>query len=149
VGLLGAADKSAFATLLSLIQEAPPELAHQAEDTLHALAGQTGPTIVLGSADVAETRCMCCGAWATWWKNNGAKVDWKSYLERERVLGRTIAVEYNTGRVWECGRDKALRWEVKDLAGPIEAQRLPGDYVLIAESGNHTVSVRDLRGNIR
>jgi YD repeat-containing protein len=62
------------------------------------------------------------------------------------LLGLTLAIEYNTGRVWECGRDGRPRWELTGLQGPMEAQVLPGGRVLVAEARNHTVSERDTHG---
>ncbi len=147
-GLLGVQDKASVPALITLLEDAPADLARQAEDTLFLVAGQTGPTVVLGSEASAPSRRKCGVAWAAWWKENEGKIDLKPYLEGERVIGLTLGVEYNTGRVWECGRDKTLRWEIKGLKGPVDAVRLPGDMVLIAESGTNTVSVRDFKGTI-
>src|SRR6202011_3041700 len=68
--------------------------------------------------------------------------------EDRQLLGLTLSIEFNTGRVWECGRDGKPRWEVTNLAGPMEAQVLPGSRVLIAESRGHTVTERDFKGNV-
>ena len=40
------------------------------------------------------------------------------------VLGMTLAIEFNTGRVWECGPDGTLRLDLRGLQGPMEAQIL-------------------------
>jgi outer membrane protein assembly factor BamB len=76
-------------------------------------------------------------------------VDLARAEDRTRLLGLTLGIEYNTGRVWECGPDGKVRWEFGGLQGPMEAQVLRGGRVLIAEANNRTVSERDLKGNIR
>jgi hypothetical protein len=132
------------------LDEAPVSLAFQAEDALYTLAGEKSPTIPgFGAGSDAADRRRCREAWAAWWKENETTVELKRYAEGERVLGLTLGIEYNTGRVWECGRDKGVRWEIKGLQGPMEAQVLPNGLVLIAESNNHLVSVRDLKGNVK
>jgi outer membrane protein assembly factor BamB len=42
----------------------------------------------------------------------------------------------------------ALRWELTGLAGPMEAQVLPGGRVLVVESNNNTLSERDFKGKV-
>jgi PQQ-like domain len=149
LGLLAAEDKAAVPALFSLLEDAPITLAWQAEDVLFGLAADRGPTGGIGPDSNAAERRKCRELWTAWWKDNEAKVDLKQYLEGERTLGLTLGIEYNTGRVWECGRDKTLRWEIKGLQGPMEAQVLPGNQVLIVESRNMMVTVRDFKGNIR
>ncbi len=150
-GLIGVGDKEAGSALAALLQEAPAPIAGQAEEVLNMLAGLSAPTERLGSAPSAEQRQLCRAAWDEWLKNGEAKVAWKAYgyLAAEKTFGLLMCVEYNTGRVWECGLDKAARWEIKGLEGPIEARRLTDDLVLIAESGNNSVSVRDQEGKVR
>jgi hypothetical protein len=148
-GLIAAADKSAVPALFSLLEDAPVSLAWQVEDMLYGLAEDAGPTAGIAAEPDAADRRKCRELWAAWWKENEAKVDLKKYLEGDRMLGLTLGIEYNTGRVWECGRDKVVRWEIKGLQGPMEAQVLPGNQVLIAESRNQTLSIRDFKGNIR
>jgi outer membrane protein assembly factor BamB len=119
----------------------------QAEELLGHLAGEEAPRVSVVE-DVAEARRKCRAAWAAWWAGPGAKVDLARAAERERLLGLTLGIEYNTGRVWECAPDGTVRWEFSNLQGPMEAQVLPGGRVLVAESNNHTVSERDLKGNV-
>ena len=63
-------------------------------------------------------------------------------------MGYTLGVEYNTGRVWECDIDGSIRWEIRDLDGPMDAQVLPNDRVLIAEADAHRVTERDFKGKV-
>jgi hypothetical protein len=146
-GLLAARDREAVPALIGLLEEAPTAVALQAEGLLYSLAGEQAPGVsVLDTATGARRKCR--DAWAAWWAGPGTAVDLARATDRERLLGLTLGIEYNTGRVWECGPDGKVRWEFTHLQGPMDAQILPGGRVLIAESNNHTVSERDLRGNI-
>jgi hypothetical protein len=146
-GLVGAGEREAVPTLVDLLGEGPLPMAWGAEEMLYRLAGDKGPAVSIGGGE-AEARRKCRDAWAAWWKENGPKVDLARAEEVERLLGLTLGIEFNTGHVWECGPDGRVRWEFTKLAGPMEAQVLPGGRVLIAESNNHLVSERDLKGNI-
>jgi hypothetical protein len=130
--------------LLGLMADGPADLAWRAEDALRRAAGDKAPAASPG--DTPETRRRCRDAWAAWWKENGDAVDLAHFDEGERLLGLTLGVEYNTGRVWECNRDGSLRWEIRNLAGPMEAQMLPNGRVLIAEANSHSVTERDQQG---
>jgi hypothetical protein len=146
-GLLAARDREAVPALIGLLEEAPAAVALQAEGLLYHLAGEQAPRVsVLDTGTGARRKCR--EAWTAWWAGPGAAVDLARAADRERFLGLTLGIEYNSGRVWECGPDGKVRWEFTHLQGPMEAQVLPGGRVLLAESNNHTVSERDLRGNI-
>src|SRR5690606_7939726 len=49
---------------------------------------------------------------------------------------------------WEMTPDRKVRWEIIGLAGPMEAQVLPGGRILIAESNGRRVTERDTAGNV-
>jgi hypothetical protein len=144
VGLLTARDKTGVPALLALMTEGPSDLAWRAEEVLRRVAGDKAPPASPG--DTPESRRRCRDAWAAWWKENGDALDLAHFAESERLLGFTLGVEYNTGRVWECNRDGSVRWEIRNLAGPMEAQMLPNGRVLIAECNAHSVTERDLQG---
>jgi HEAT repeat protein len=146
-GLLTGGDRSALPALAELLNEAPADLAWQAEETLRRLAGDKAPAPSLGDGSAAARR-RCRDAWAAWCKAEGARADLARLTQAERLLGLTLGVEYNTGRVWECGPDGKLRWELTGLAGPMEAQVLPGGRVLVVESNNNTLSERDFKGKV-
>ncbi len=146
-GLLAAREREAVPVLIGLLEEAPADVALQAEGLLYHLAGDKAPRVsVLDTGSGARRKCR--EAWTAWWAGPGADVDLAQAADRERFLGLTLGIEYNTGRVWECGPDGSVRWEFNHLQGPMDAQFLPGGRVLVAESNNHTVSERDLKGNI-
>ncbi len=145
-GLLAAHDRAAVPALVELLADGPFDTAWRAEEALRRLAGDRAPAASL--SDSAEARRQCRDAWAAWWKEKGAGVDVAHYAEPARPLGYTLGVEYNTGRVWECDIDGSIRWEVRDLAGPMDAQVLPNGHVLIAEADAHRVTERDLKGAV-
>ncbi len=145
-GLLAAHDRAAVPALVDLLGDGPLDPAWRAEEALRRLAGDAAPDIWL--SDAAEARAKCRDAWAAWWKDKGEGVDVGRYEEPPRPLGYTLAVEYNTGRVWECDLDGSLRWEIRDLAGPMDAQVLPNGHVLIAEADAHRVTERDFKGAV-
>jgi len=145
-GLLGAHDRAAVPCLVGLLAEGPFDAAWRSEELLRRLAGDAAPAVWLD--DSAEGRRKCRDAWAAWWKDKGDKVDMSSYKEADRPLGYTLGVEYNTGRVWECDLDGSIRWEIRDLEGPMDAQVLSDGNVLIAEADARRVTERDLKGKV-
>jgi hypothetical protein len=145
-GLLAVHDRTAVPTLTALLADGPFDTAWRAEELLRRLAGDKAPAIWL--SDAPETRVQCRDAWAAWWKKNGERVDLAHYEAPARLLGYTLGVEYNTGRVWECDIDGSIRWEIRDLAGPMDAQVLPNGHVLIAEADAHRITERDFKGAV-
>jgi HEAT repeat protein len=146
VSMLVSRDRRGAPALIALLGDRSPDLAWQAEEALLRLASDGGP----GVADVGsvEGRRKACELWTTWWQRHGADVDLTRFEDDQVLLGLTLAIEYNSGRVWECGSSGALRLDLRGLLGPMEAQVLPGGRVLIAESTGRQVSVRDRKGNI-
>jgi outer membrane protein assembly factor BamB len=72
----------------------------------------------------------------------------------QRLLGLTLVVVYDgygsgQGQVWEFDTAHNKRWGIdRNLQGPIDAQVLPGNRVLLAEYNGQRVSERDLTGKI-
>jgi outer membrane protein assembly factor BamB len=87
-------------------------------------------------------------AWAAWWQKHGSTVDLALLDGRALLLGLTLGIEYNTGKVWEAGPDGVLRWELDNLSGPMDAQVLSAGRILVAEANAKRVSERDLKGTI-
>jgi hypothetical protein len=141
VALLTARDRTAVPVLIDLMGDAGPT-GWQAEDALFRLAGDKAPTT---SAERARGRA----AWVTWWRANADTVDLARFSDADLLMGLTLGIEYNTGRVWECGPDGKIRWEITGLKGPMDAQVLPGNRVLIVEStGTPQLTERDFQGNV-
>jgi HEAT repeat protein len=147
LALLAARDKEAVPAVIGLVGDGPADLAWQADDVLQRLAGDKAPEGTLG--DAAEARGRRHDQWAAWWKANADGVDLARFNEADRLLGYTLIVEYNTNRVWECTADGTVRWEFRNLRGPMDAQALPNGLILLAESGARVVSERDTKGNVK
>jgi HEAT repeat protein len=145
--LLKRQDRRVLPALVGLIGEGPLDLAWQTEDILIALAGDGAPAVSV-SAGGEDGRRKALAAWQTWNKAHGQEANLARYEESQRLLGLTLGIEYNTGRVWECRMDGALAWELRDLKGPMEAQILPGGRILVAEKGAQNISERDTRGTV-
>ncbi len=145
-GLLAGGERSAVPALIRLLLEAPEEEgSSQALELLERLAGEQSPDLPL--EPTPESRKRLQAAWAGWWDRHGGKVDIARALERPSQLGLTLALDGPNGRVWEWGRDGKIRWEIR-ATGPMDAQILPGNRILIAEANAGRVTERDLKGNI-
>jgi hypothetical protein len=143
--LLFGGDREAVPVLIAMMGEAPLAQSWQIEELLFRLAGEQAPSVSLGDASPAA-RQKAKTAWEGWWAKHGAGVDLARLGNGRGLIGLTLGVEYNTNRVWECGPDGRLRWEITGNNGPMEAWVLPGNRVLIADTGG--VSERDFKGNV-
>jgi hypothetical protein len=144
-GLLTARDKSAIPVLIALLKEAPKPLVWQAEELLGRVAGDRRPRAPVGSGE-AEARNKARAAWDGWWHDHGARIDWKTV--DVGMLGGTLVAELETETVWEAGPGGKTRWEIEDLQGPYDVQRLAGGHLLIAEYTGQQVSERDAKGKV-
>jgi HEAT repeat protein len=148
--LVRSGDKAGVPALTALLSDAPMPVAWQVEELLCRLAGDQAPLAGLGAGGDAERR-KCRDAWEAWWKANAGRLDLAKLAKDEPLLGLTLVCEYDGaegGRVWEGGRDGKVRWEIKGLAGPNDAQLLPGGRVLVAERNASKVTERDRSGKI-
>jgi hypothetical protein len=150
-GLIDGKEKDAIPVLVALLSEAPPALSWQAEDLLYRIAGEQAPRVSVGLGHDAERR-KCREAWTAWWNGQRDHLDLHKLKLEQRLLGFTFIVSLDgyggQGRVWECGPDTKTRWELRDVGGPIDAQLLPGNRVLIAEYYKQRVTERDLHGKV-
>jgi hypothetical protein len=152
VALIRVGEKKAVDALIPLLTEASFQAAQQAEDVLFRLASEKLPTTTLSDSSV-DARRKARTAWESWWKDNQDKVDLKKLSLDDAILGFTVIAEYSDagvggrGRVWECGPDGKQRWEITDVASPMDVQCLPGGRFLIAEAGRG-VTERDKTGKV-
>jgi hypothetical protein len=150
--LLRSGEKVAVAPLLAQLTDGPLTQAWQAEDLLCRLAGERLPAIGLSSWDEAG-RSKCREAWEMWWQEQKDRLDLtrvnleESYL-RLNVIAELDGSARGGGRIWECGPDGKVRWEILNVSRPIDVQLLPGGRVLVAEHGNSRVSERDREGKV-
>jgi hypothetical protein len=147
-GLAAGGERRAVSALIDLLADGTPDVTWRAEELLLRLAGEQGPAGGPGAGTPAERR-RWRDDWAAWWRGHGDKVDVARASAAPAYLGLTLVPEMHANRVWECGRDGRVRWEIKEnLRQPIDAQVLPGGHVLVAEAAPGRVSERDRKGNV-
>jgi HEAT repeat protein len=139
-------EKEAMPSLIASLADAPFDSATQAESFLRNLAAERSPKESLNTDD--ESRRKCRDAWLSWWKDNGDKVELARQTESKRLLGYTLLVLANNGRVMEIGLDGKERWHIDGLNNPWDAHVLPRNRVLIAEFNGGRVTERNLKGDI-
>lgn len=149
LGLAAHKEKEAVPVLINLLGELAPEQAADAEDYLRRLPGTKAPDVPLGSDEAGRKKCK--DAWLTWWKLNDAKIELAA-LPRHSLLNRysgyTLLVMSDNNQIVELDRQGKERWHLQGLQYPVDAQVLPGNRVLVAESNGRRVSERNLKGEI-
>lgn len=144
-GMIAGQRREALPGLILLIEPETAEVSWRAEELLREIAGEASP---LPPTDAkAESRKAYLDAWTAWLEKNGNSVDLGRLAREKPQLGLYVGIEYNTNSVWECGRDGKRRWTIT-VPGPMDAQVLPGNRVLIAEQTGQRISERDLKGNV-
>lgn len=146
-GLLAARERRAIPPLIEFLRKGETERAYLAEDILIRLAGENTPVISAGTGSDKE-RARWHEEWSKWWKANGEKIDLARLDQAPSYLGYTLVCEMHNDRIWEVDRHGKVRWELKELAMPRDAQILPGGRVLVAEVRNNKVTERDMTGKI-
>jgi hypothetical protein len=146
-GLLAARERRAVPPLIDFLKTGVTEKAYLAEDILIRLAGENSPVISAGKGS-PEERARWHGEWSKWWTANGEKVDLARIDQAPSYLGYTLVCEMHGDRIWEVDRHGKVRWEMKGLAMPRDAQVLPGGRVLVAEVRNNMVTERDMTGKV-
>ncbi len=144
-GLLAVHDPAAVPALVGLLPDAPLDLAWQAEELLHFLAGGQAPETTIGAGDAAA-RSKACATWQAWWRTSAAGFDRARTERDQRRPGLILVCE--PSRVWLGGSDGKARWEIKELQGPNSIQVLPGPRFLIVEPNAPRVTERDPAGKI-
>jgi hypothetical protein len=146
LALAEAKEKEALPVLVDLLDVLPPSQTGTLEDTLYLLAGETAPTITAGTTPDSRKRYR--EAWAEWLTKQSASIDLAKLTQPARIMGFTLVVLLDEGKVQELDAAKKVRWRMDNLEFPLDVQYLPGDRVLIAEQGASRVTERDLKGNI-
>jgi outer membrane protein assembly factor BamB len=148
-------ERSAVPPLIALLSDGPPPLAWQVEDLLYALAGDLAPPTNPGENDPAARR-KWRGAWDEWWQTNSAQIDLARVSRESTYRGLTLVCEGESGanavndsKVWECGRDGKVRWQIGGLHSPNDVQRLAGGRVLVAEYWGQKVTERNRQGKVQ
>jgi len=146
LALAGAREKQAVPVLIDLLGTGSVAEAARAEDLLYRLADDSAPLISPGTDEASRARCR--GAWAAWWRKHGSKIDLARLTEKPRLLGYTVLLFLDTGKVIERDAAGKQRWEVEGLELPLDVQLLPGKRLLVTEHGAGRVTERNLNGKI-
>jgi hypothetical protein len=144
-GLLAGGHQEAVPALIGLLNPEREESNWRADDLLRRIAGDKGIDPLLD--EKPASRLAYQKAWAAWWKQSAKGIDLTKVSSEPLVLGLWVGIEYNTNSVWECGRDGKRRWTIQ-ASGPMDAQVITSNRVLIAEQTAKRVTERDLKGNI-
>jgi hypothetical protein len=139
-------EKEAVPVLIDLLADLPRAEHPPIEDVLYLLAEDKAPDGLTG--DDAAARKRYRDAWAEWWKKNGDTADLAKLAGHGKFLGYTMVVMLDAGRILEADADKKTRWQIDGLDFPLDAQRLPGDRVLVAEYKGNRVTERDRKGGV-
>jgi hypothetical protein len=148
LALAGTREREAVPVLIDLLAELPAEQTAPIEEYLLRIAGDRAPTsLPTGEGALKKRRT----AWAAWWTAAGDQVE---LVDRYLVAlprhnhGYTLLVQPNTNQVSELNPDGKVRWQLTGLLGPVDAQVLPGDRVLVAEYSGQRVTERNLQGTV-
>jgi HEAT repeat protein len=146
-GRASAGDRDAVPVLVRLLVDTPPELAWQAEELLQRVASDHAPD--LPADDGSEgARYRRRDAWASWWREHSDSVDLSRVDQSAPYLGLTLIAQMDQRKIWECDRTGKARWTLDNLQGPIDAQVLPGNRVLVAEYQGQLVTERTMQNRV-
>jgi hypothetical protein len=148
--LLEAKDSDALPVLIEQFSDLVGDERWDLEDLLERIAGESAPAVP--RRDDEATRRQRRAAWRSWWETQGDKADLSRAAMPQRSPGRLLLVEADLetfdGGVVEFGAEgRALR-EVSRVSGPIAAQGLAADRVLIAEYTGKRISERSFEDKV-
>lgn len=143
-------EKAAIPTLIGLLKDLPLDEVWDVEDYLSQVAGDKTPNDVVSADPASRTKAMA--SWNKWWKENADKADLTGIESSRRDAGIYLLVEnwnpmFGQGRVLESDGSGKVRWEIRNLQWPNDAQVLRNGNVLIVEQQNR-VTERDKTGKI-
>ncbi len=144
--LAEADDKEGAVTLCGLLENLPDARAWEIEEQLERLAGGKAPSEM--TAEPIDWKNVA-GAWRQWWQGERGKIvmtDSFVAASGGSLRGYTLLVQPQSNTITELDRDGKPRWTLTGLQGPVDAQVLANQHVLVAELGR--VTERDLSGNI-
>jgi HEAT repeat protein len=147
MALTYARERDAVPVMIELLPRLSQVQAWQVEDVLLRLAeGRNPPEVSLGADEASRGKAR--DAWTGWWKKNGEATDLARLKATPQLLGYTLVVLLDEGKVMELGKDNQVRWQVDKLNFPLDAQVLPGERVLVAEYYARKVTERNHKGKV-
>src|SRR5262249_9011074 len=141
-GLLAAGEKAAIPVLIELLNEDTIDVGWQAEELLHWAARSDAPRDTIGAGSVMA-RAQCRGAWRKWWKRNATLLDLTDSRKHSLIPSLRLVVDRLDqddpanpckGRVWLCGSDGTIRWQLSNLPSPGQVHLLPSHCLMVSES---------------
>jgi hypothetical protein len=139
-------DKEAIPVLIDGLAELPPAQTVAVRDLLSRLAEEKSPALAPGTDEASRRKYR--DAWAAWWGENADKTDLAKVGGLTPMLGYTMVIMLDLGKLMELDGDNRPRWQIDDLQFPLDAQLLPGERVLVAENGGNRITERNLKGDI-
>jgi hypothetical protein len=141
LALIALHDKEAVPVLIAVLDQLPTSQMGQAEEMLYRLAEDKAPTLAAGSDEAGRRKYR--DAWAAWWRDNGDKMDLAKLDLTPKLLGYTMIVLLDEGKLVELDAANMVRWQMANLQFPLDAQLLPGgERVLVAENAGNIVTER-------
>jgi HEAT repeat protein len=144
-GLLAIHDPAAVPALVGLLDAEPLDLAWQAEELLHYLAGAGAPEATLGAGD-KEARRKCHADWQAWWQAAVNGFDLARVDREPQRPGLVLVCGPRSLCMYGC--DGKVRWEMKDLESPSAVQVIPGPRFLVLEPYLSRATERDAGGKV-
>jgi HEAT repeat protein len=137
-------DRDAIPVLIELFGDLTGDDRWELEELLERIAGADAPA--LPRDDNGATRRRRLAAWRAWWQVHGDKVTFAGLAPAPRPATRTLLLTADPftwdGEVAELGADGKARRHITGLQGPIAAQAVSADGVLVAEYVGKRVSER-------
>jgi HEAT repeat protein len=146
LSLMQKGSRAAVPVLINLLGELPPEQTWQAKNVLSHLAEDKAPPEPAGHDAGARQRYRA--AWAAWWRAEGPSIDAEKLRHSGGVLGYTLVVLIDAGKVLQVDSAGRTQWQVEGLQTPLDAQLLARERVLVAENGANRVTERNAAGRI-
>jgi HEAT repeat protein len=143
-GLLTGRDPAVFPVLIELLKTSALDIAWQAEELLHWAAGDAAPEPVVGAGD-QEARKECVAQWQKWWDDQGGRFDWDRLARDHRRPGLYLV---GGMRLFLCGCDGRMRWQLDDVIQPNDLRWVAGNRILYVDSDTDRVVERDLAGKV-
>ncbi|MFO0969558.1 MAG: HEAT repeat domain-containing protein [Gemmataceae bacterium] len=135
-------EKEAVPVLIALLDKAPAADVASIEVMLQKLADHKGPAGPwTASAAMRE-------AWQSWWTAHAATADLAKLTAIPKMLGHTLLVFAEEGKVEEIDKDGKLRWSFAGLQFPTVAHLVGDNKVLVAENRLRRVTLRSTTGAI-
>jgi HEAT repeat protein len=139
-------EKDAIPVLIDLMGTRPYEEVWPIEDLLLRMAGDKAPRVDLGGDE--NNRKKCREAWSNWWTKNEATVDLAKIQESAPLLGYTLVILLDAGRIIDLDEKNKPRFTLESLEFPLDAQVLPGERILICEHNGNRVTERNRKNEV-